>query len=78
VIRSVATSILRDPTTTRSAFAVEPGAHQLDHLRNREAVRAHDRFRAALAPAAREQLERASAIGLGTAMGAALTYSHHH
>jgi hypothetical protein len=39
---------------------------QLDHLRDGEPVREHQRFRAAVA-AGREQFERAAAVGLGVA-----------
>jgi hypothetical protein len=52
------------------AHAREPGAHKLDHLLDREAVREHDRFGTAVW-ARGEQFECAAAIGLGETAGAA-------
>jgi hypothetical protein len=42
----------------------EPGAHKLDHLLDREAMGAHDRFGRTVA-GGREQFERTAAVGLG-------------
>src|SRR5262249_11977748 len=58
--------LVRDDALGRRAR--EPRAHKLDHLRDGEAVRDHDRFRAAVARRG-EQFERAAAIGLGEATG---------
>jgi hypothetical protein len=44
-----------------------PGADQLDQLRDGETVRQHHRFGASLVWAAREQFERAAAVGAGRA-----------
>jgi hypothetical protein len=63
VIRTRASSIVRPPATTRSACAVpNPTADQLDHLLGCEAMRQHDRLRAAVA-AGGKQFERAVASG---------------
>src|SRR4029077_10322944 len=70
-----APSRLRDPhpryldraRTHRHALGIycrEPGVDQLDHLRNREATRKHDRLGAAVR-AGGEQFKRPPAVGLG-------------
>jgi hypothetical protein len=75
VIFTRATSILRDPATTRSAVAVaSPARTKLDHLCDGEAVREHDRFGAAFGTR-REQFERSPPVGLGKASGVA-TWAH--
>jgi hypothetical protein len=50
----------------RGQTSDRPGAHKLDHLRDREAVREHDRLGAAVG-ARGEQFERAAAIRFGAA-----------
>jgi hypothetical protein len=62
VIHTVAISMVLLPATTRSAVAVSsPRADKLDHLRNRESVRQHDRLGHAVAV----QFESAAAVGPG-------------
>ena len=65
LIFSVATSILRPPgNDALGGRGREPGADKLDHLLDREAVSAHNRFCASVA-ARSEQFERAALVGLG-------------
>src|SRR5262249_42008393 len=67
VIRTHATSILREPATTPSTVALASSVFtSLDHLLDREAVRQHDRLGAAVVEGG-EQFERAAAVGLGAA-----------
>jgi len=64
VMHTVAISMVLLPATMRSAVAVSsPRADKLDHLRNRESVRQHDRL--GHAAAVGEQFESAAAVGPG-------------
>ena len=64
VMHTVAISMVLLPATMRSAVAVSsPRADKLDHLRNRESVRQHDRLGHAVAVG--EQFESAATVGPG-------------
>jgi hypothetical protein len=64
-----ATSIVRIARGADALGRRRRESDQLDHQLDREAVREHDRFGAAVA-ARGEQFERAAAVGLGVALAA--------
>lgn len=55
----------------------KPGADKLDRQRDREAVREHQRFRAAVTGGG-EQFQRPAVVGLGDALAAALMGGRRH
>jgi hypothetical protein len=64
VIRTLATSILREPAIrTLGGRGRETGVNKLHHATDRKSVRVQDAFGAAII-AGREQFKRADAVGL--------------